>query len=203
MKKIICLLILIAGVSFPQSQEKGKISLTLVLPNSRFDPTVQIDLPFKSISVQKDDKYVVKARGEINTEKEQTMINMEIELSFSLNKFLADPNNQDSVKKKMKDYNEFTITALEIYKKRTMLNVECSVMFKPQDFGKYELRTDMVHNTWATQKIIKKVEDMKLNRVNGQTIISGKFKYILLSDGTEKGTSIITEIKDGYFEIII
>ena len=194
---------LFAGVSFSQSPEKGKISLTMDLPNSRFDPSVKMEIPFKSVSIQKDDKYVVKARGEINTEKEQTMINMEIELSFNLNKFLADPNNQDSVKRKTKDYNEFTITALEIYKKRMMLNIECSVMFKPQDFGKYELRTDMVHNTWATQKIIKKVEEMKITHVNGQTKISGKFKYILLSDGTEKGTSIITEIKDGYFEIII
>jgi len=208
MKKIfVFLVLLLAAAVQAQTLEKGSISF--IISSTGFKQGISVKAPFTSISLRKEDHYYLTARAEVNNDKKPMIINIEIELYKLWNGTSKDMKTLDSLMSQKQEI-PFTMTNRINLLQFELKNDAYTFMILKDagtSIGKYEDLTKRSLGigdfTYATQKIVTKVSDTNIKMENNKYIIQGKFIIMLLNDNPAAGTSIISEIKDGVFEIII
>ena len=206
MKRLLCIIFLLAGALYAQTLEKGKISFGFQGSNLLMEQKETV--PFTSVSLRKDEHYIVNARAEINTDSKKIFINLELELYKKWNNNTKDKQLWDSLKSKELDIplslaNVVDLQVLEI-KTRSyefmMLKDNANVVGKYESLEKRALGFPQV---FATQNIVCRVSDTSIKVENKKYIIKGKFVIMLINNNAGADSGLIAEIRDGYFEIII
>jgi len=206
MKKLIILLILVCEGYYAQTLDKGKISFKFSGAGFNIG-YINYEVPFTSVTLRKDDHFVVNARAEQNTEEKKIILNLELELYKAWNGSEKDKRLSDSLKLRnievpLSMSNVFDMQALNIETSIFSLMMLKDNVNKVGRYQNLQSKALGVPMDFATQKIICKVSDTSIRMEDKKYIIKGKFILMLLNDGTG-GTNIFSEIKDGSFEIII
>lgn len=207
MKKIIFLMFLCTSLAFAQNDSKGKISLKFKGIGDQTD--YSIEAPVTSISINSIlNKYTINARAEKNNEKSNVIVNLELVMNRIWSASKTDSRLLDSIMTKdaqipLNLLNNFDIATLEIIGPVSFLMIkdETNRVGKYEDLNKKNLGIGSF--VYATTKVVCKMSETKIVKTGNNYKITGKYIILLVNDKGSEGTSLIAEIKDGYFEFII
>ncbi len=209
MKKILFIVLVFSQCYFAQTQEKGKIKFNF--SGIGFSSGIEYDIPFTSISVRKESRYIINALAEQNNANNKTVLNIEFSLGKVWNESTKDRHMLDSLLENQLEFplsicNNLELNAFNLNTRSysfMMLNDNINKVGKYQNIERKSL--GIGEFTYASQRLICKLSETSMKMKNNKFVIKGKFIIMLLNESpnTSSETSLISELNEGYFEIVL
>lgn len=188
MLRLTLFIILLSFSLLAQENRKGNISLTF---NGE-----KIDLPIKTVLMNKEEKIQVSVRAEKNNEEIQQIIALDITFDQLL-----------TTEAQSEDYFKLEVRTTKKVKLKKGINKSGKELFvalaKEKQVCRFELYHGFERVNWETQSFQITMNITKINFINNHINIIGEFSVILRSGLDGFYTKEVVKIEDGRFEIIL